>query len=279
MLEGIVSGNIEKRQFSLLEREKLGSYIYALKDPRDRKVFYVGQGINNRVFDHFTEADNHMKSATIIPSSKIMRILDVWAADEDVEWLILSSGHDSANRSLLNSVESAVIDALSESQNGPALNAVSGPNSTFLSKEDMIHIDASPIDPMEQYQTVFVFPIHDALANGENVYNATRMAWSVKDFYREKQNAVAVGIKEFISLGSYRIEKWQNHDEKKYEFIGTEFSNFKNMNWRRIISDAMGYWQRGNYLVIEFDGKGNFRNLKGNSDKSWRSIGFLENID
>lgn len=279
MLQGITSGNIDKRQFSLLERERLGNYIYALKDPRDRKIFYVGQGVNNRVFDHFSEADNHLRSAITIPSSKIMRILDIWATDEDVEWLILSSGHASKNKSVLNSIESAVIDTLSESQNGPALNAVSGPNSTFLSKEDMIQIDAIPIDPDEQYQTVFVFPIHGALANGENVYNATRMAWAVKDFYRGMKDAVAVGIKEFISFGSYRIEKWQNHDDKKYEFIGTEFSEFKNMNWRRIISDAMGYWQRGNYLVIEFDGKGRFRNLKGNSDKTWRSTRLSENVE
>lgn len=279
MLQGIISGNIDKRQFSLLEKQRLGNYIYALKDPRDRKIFYVGQGVNNRVFDHFSEADNHLRSATTIPSSKIMRILDIWASDEDVEWLILSSGHDSTNKLILNSIESAVIDTLSESQNGPALNAVSGPNSTFLSKEDLIQINSKPIDPIEQYQTVFVFPIHGALANGENIYNATRMTWAVKDFYRDMKDAVAVGIKEFISLGSYRIEKWQNHDDKKYEFIGTEFPEFKNMNWRRIISDAMGYWQRGNYLVIEFDGKGKFRNLKGNSDKSWRSIRLSENAE
>ena len=46
-----------QRNFDTLQIERLGKYIYALRDPRDKKIFYVGQGTGNRVFDHFNEAD------------------------------------------------------------------------------------------------------------------------------------------------------------------------------------------------------------------------------
>lgn len=272
MFQGMTPGNLGKRNFSLLEREKLSSYVYALKDPRDQKVFYIGQGNGNRLFEHFIEAENYLNNPSGIPSSKIMRILDVWVAEEDVEWLILSSGHSSDDKNLLDSIESAIIDTLSKSQNGPALNAVSGPHSTFLSEIDLVQIDAPHIDPEEEYGAVFIFPIHGALADGENLYNATRKAWRVPEKYRSLHNAIAVGIKEYISLSAYSIKEWIPHNETKYEFNGKEYLELEHMNWRRIISDAMGYWQRGNYLVVSFDGNGSFRFLRGNPDREWRSI-------
>ena len=43
---------------------ELGTYVYALRDPRDKKVFYVGKGNGNRVFDHFGEAKNEKLSTS-----------------------------------------------------------------------------------------------------------------------------------------------------------------------------------------------------------------------
>lgn len=66
-----------QRSFDPIQKQKLGKYIYALRDPRDRKIFYVGQGSNDRVFAHFNEAGNYANTSVPITdmSSKIIRIL------------------------------------------------------------------------------------------------------------------------------------------------------------------------------------------------------------
>jgi hypothetical protein len=59
---------MEKRmKFSASTREHLGHYVYALVDPSDQKIFYVGKAnANNRAFDHLRAFPmEHTKSRLI----------------------------------------------------------------------------------------------------------------------------------------------------------------------------------------------------------------------
>ncbi|HMP28469.1 MAG TPA: hypothetical protein PKD85_02645 [Saprospiraceae bacterium] len=49
--------------FDILQKEKLGKYIYALRDPRDGIISYIRQGLNNKLFEHFNETDNCLISS------------------------------------------------------------------------------------------------------------------------------------------------------------------------------------------------------------------------
>jgi hypothetical protein len=43
---------MSKCEWAAKVEEELGWYVYALKDPRDGQVFYIGKGKGDRVFQH-----------------------------------------------------------------------------------------------------------------------------------------------------------------------------------------------------------------------------------
>ncbi len=268
------------RSFDILQKEKLGKYIYALRDPRDGKIFYVGQGINDRIFDHFNEAEYCLKSSKSFfdMNSKVIRILDIWKYNEDVEWLILSYNLPLDN-SVADYVESGIVDSLSESQNGETLNEVSPPRSSILLPDDLKAMAAEFVNPLTSHTNVFIFPTQNALNKGANPYHATRSAWPISENYRTLNPSYAVGLKNSISKGSFEILSWMSLPETvRHEFISighpnpSEYLPLLNKNWNNVLARAKGFWQRGNYLIVEFDGNGKFRIIRGSQDsKTWHN--------
>lgn len=259
-----------KRKFDILQHKKLGNYIYALRDPRDGKIFYVGQ-INNRLFDHFNNVDECIRILRPFKelSSKEIRIMDIWRNNEDVEWLILA--HNLPD-DVSDYVEAAIFDSLSESQNGETLNDNNPPKCSRLLPEDLKAMAADFVNP-QIGQFVFLFPIRNTLSNGITPYNATRTSWNINNINKMLNPAYAVGLKNSISIGSFEISSWVNvNGTTRYEFTShghpdpSDYQPLLNKNWNNVLSKARGYWQRGNYLIVEFNGDGKFRIVRGSRD-------------
>jgi hypothetical protein len=263
-----------QRTFDILQKEKLGKYVYALRDPRDGKIFYVGQGLNDRVFEHFNEADNCLISSMPFKnmSSKVIRILDIWNNNEDVEWIILAHNLPTDNN-VADLIESAIFDGLSESQNGETLNEVSPPNSLRLLPDDLDAMAAEFVNPTTPYDSVFIFPIQNTLTKGTSPYNATRTTWAVSGYYQALNPAYAVGLKNSISKGSFQISSWTGvTGTSRQEFTSPGHPNpidhqpLLNKNWNNVLAVAKEFWQRGNYLIVAFNGNGQFRIIRGSKD-------------
>lgn len=268
-----------QRSFDHLQITKLGIYVYALRDPRDKKIFYVGQGQGSRVFSHFNEAENVDVNALNINdvSSKTLRIIDIWKNTRDVDWLILA--HNLA-QGVADSVESGIYDGLTESPNGNPLNDVSPPNSTKLNAEEIVALGAPFVNPANAIEAVFIFSIQNQLSNGFTPYQATRRAWKVNPQNRNINPSFAVGLKNYISVGNFEIDNWHVDviDPAKWEFTSVQdpnpvvYNDLTNMNWTNVIISAVGYWQRGNYLVVAFDGNGRFKVTRGGgSNPIWHN--------
>ena len=84
--------------------EAINYYVYALRDPRDRQVFYVGKGQGDRVLSHIREAGKDVTSER----AKLKRIREIEADGHHVEHLFVRT-HLNGEEAL--TVEQAVIDA------------------------------------------------------------------------------------------------------------------------------------------------------------------------
>lgn len=129
--------------------------------------------------------------------------------------------------------------------------------------------NANPVNPNMAYPRVFIFSIYKALREGKDVYEATRYAWKVNHKLQDlSQETIAVGLENGLLKGAYRIQNWEFVPElSKHQFEGEEISDFYNTKWHSIVNKS-GYWRFGQYLIVEFDGKGKFRFVRGSQDKT-----------
>jgi hypothetical protein len=104
--------------------ERLKYYVYALRDPRDGQVFYVGKGKGARINSHVIEAGKDPTSER----AKLRRIRDVETSGREVELLFLRTELDEA---AALAVEQAVIDAF-RADGHPLTNLVKGHDSGWL---------------------------------------------------------------------------------------------------------------------------------------------------
>ena len=138
----------------------------------------------------------------------------------------------------------------------------------------VIALSAEYVNPNFAIDNVFIFPIHNAINSGASPYNAIRSAWDVSRVNKLLKPSYAVGLKNSISIGSFVISKWltASIDSNKYEFQSPNhpsplnFDALLNKNWTKVLDKVKGFWQRGNYLIIEFNGQGQFKIKRGSQD-------------
>ena len=89
-------------------KEALGYYVYALVDPRDRKIFYIGKGKGNRIFQHSEAA-----LAENTSDLKLDTIRSIISEGEKVGYYIIRHHLEEKEAYL---IESALIDMLTYSR-------------------------------------------------------------------------------------------------------------------------------------------------------------------
>ena len=215
-------------ELSVNSQEQLGAYVYALVDPRSDKVFYVGKGNGNRVFDHCNFAIKDEDAESL----KLSLIREIIAEGLNVKHYILR--HKLSNNEALI-VESVLIDFLTypEFNNESMLtNIVSGHHQWDRGIKTVGEIEAiydckqiSP-DPNDHMLLVSLNRTFD-LARKRNddidLYEITRRAWIVAK-YKAKQVNYVLGIhrgivRSVIKVSGYSWEK-DGKNRDRCAFVG-----------------------------------------------------------
>lgn len=197
--------------FSQAVCEKIGSYVYILKDPRDNSVFYVGKGTGNRIFKHIEDALENPKE-----SDKLNRIREILNEGYTVEYYILRHG---LNSDLALEVESTCIDLL---ELDSLTNSIKGHNAWergLKSTDEIIqHYDARIIVVEEPAVIININNLYRRFMKPDELYEATRSSWKVAKHRREKVK-YAIAAYRGLVREVYEIDEWHPKG-KRWEFTG-----------------------------------------------------------
>jgi len=189
--------------FSPLTCEKLGYYVYMLIDPFDGVVFYVGKGINNRVFAHLNDALEKSTS-----SDKLDHIREIIEGGEKPKHIIVRHGMDEATAF---EVEGALIDAykledLKNEQNGH-YNRQRGLRDWADIEIEYGALPVEIIDPVILLKSTNYSwdPVKRSV-----IYNKIRSDWWVSDA-KTKKIKYALIVRSGIVREVYEIERWEKN--------------------------------------------------------------------
>ncbi|MBX3194810.1 MAG: hypothetical protein KF727_06880 [Microbacteriaceae bacterium] len=183
--------------------DQLRYYVYALRDPRDMQVFYVGKGAGSRIASHVIEAGKD----PISERAKLRRIREIEAQRLQVDLLFLRTGIRDEETAYI--VEQAVIDAFAADQH-ELTNLVRGHHSgtdglatlpVVVARHRAVPCPAIP-DPviMVKIQKGWRSDMND-----HEIYEKTRGHWKVGPRVRSHAK-YCLGIAYGVVRGAYRIE-------------------------------------------------------------------------
>lgn len=207
--------------FSQATIEKIDSYVYCLYDPRDAKIFYIGKGTRNRVFDHVKGAVDGDEE-----DMKVNTIRDIVNTGNRVGHYIVKHGL-TAKEAL--EVESSLIDLLTFpvfQELSKITNIAAGYHSWDRGIRTVDEIEslyaAKPIGDKQISHRVLIININKTYKSGIPPYEATRKYWRL-DIKRARNVEFIICEYRGIFRAIYKAKEWLRDDgSKRWYFTGEE---------------------------------------------------------
>jgi len=184
-----------------------GFYVYALIDPRNEKVFYIGKGTGNRVFSHEIESGKSRESE----KKKIQQIREIENSGYSVKRLIVNWGL-SENEAFV--AEATMINLLKHMPDIRLANEVSGHHvhESLTTEEFELQYGAVPLEKEDIKHSILVIKINKLYRRGmseEELYDAVRGFWaaSLKSIETRKVKYV-FGVYNGLIVGVYKPDVW-----------------------------------------------------------------------
>lgn len=221
---------VGNKEFSAYVTEQVGWYVYALRDPRDGKVFYIGKGQGNRVFAH---ANGAVAEEGDDVSQKIAMIKEIHNAGKQVDTLIIRHGIKTGSDAYV--VESALIDLLylldKDGSNDlfQITNLVKGHDYQALgcmsTNAVIAQYDAEPCPEITEPVMLLKIPVRwFPQMTDEELFESTHGWWKVGE--RRNKAKYAFAVRDGVIRGIYEIYTWRPRAKGDRGFIEGEKGRF-----------------------------------------------------
>lgn len=239
-------------------QKALGIYVYALRDPDTKEVFYIGKGTGNRILQHTTEAKKNPASE----KAKLKRIRAIEAKGKSVDHLFIRTGIKTDAEAF--AIEQAIIDAFSANRHtskGKSIltNLVAGHEHTdkgLASFDTVMARHATPKTPKIN-RPVLVLKLNrkwEPDMNQEDLLEVSRGVWRVGKDVREKAE-LAIVISFGVIRGVYEIENRSWKPAKGTQHAGKWIFEGKiatDKNLQALIGSDMGKRVRNQVSIQKF---------------------------
>lgn len=199
--------------------EKLGWYVYALRDPRNGAIFYVGKGKGDRVYQHARHA--RTVEGQTRSQLKLETIYSIHASKLDVGVEIIR--HLIPAEEMAYEIESAVIDAVRLV--GVDLANIAGGHGQSRGwqplEEIVVKYVAQPVTIALEHRVILIRINREfrLARTAEDLYEATRKWWVAAPNRRKPEFAFCVY--DGIVRAVYRIETWEHRQlDNRWAFHG-----------------------------------------------------------
>ena len=205
------------KQFDSVAEQEIKFYVYALIDPRNKKIFYVGKGHGNRWYHHIKEANAADPNSA---SLKLKTIQDIHDSGNAVKVFIVRHGIE--NEKVAYEIEAAVMSACELIQEyGVGTSAVEllniagehGSDKGVLSVLDIqLAYNAGEAPPITEQ--VVILKISKRWKFGMRPADLMESTWGWWPYRKEMNQAkFAFAVSSGIIRGVYKIEKWRERKE------------------------------------------------------------------
>jgi len=204
--------------FDEKSRQALKYYVYMLLDSSDNKPFYVGKGIDNRVFNHLACA----LTDTDTSNAKYDKIREIIESGHTVKHIIVRHG---LSESEAFQIEASLIDTLTYC--GLLLsNIVGGHNSIekgLMTSEEIARLyNAQPLNEMGSNCVLININKTYQRGNGTNpIYQATKETWLIS---KRKLPQIKYVLSEFRGLivEVFEVKNWYSKQRSKNKTMDKE---------------------------------------------------------
>ncbi|MFV0533905.1 MAG: LEM-3-like GIY-YIG domain-containing protein [Cumulibacter sp.] len=184
---------------------QLRYYVYALRDPRNRRVFYIGKGKGSRINAHAIDASKDRASER----DKLRIITEIEADGRAVDLLFLRTGIDDEQTAFI--VEQAVIDAFYASNQALTNRARGHDSHTHGLASLATAVAKHRAEPCPRIDLpIIMVKIQKNWrpdSNEQEIFEHTRGYWKIAANVRD-QARYCLGVAHGIVRGAYRIDSW-----------------------------------------------------------------------
>ena len=190
-----------------------GFYVYALIDPRNEKVFYIGKGTGNRVFSHEIESGKTPKSE----KAKLHKIQEIERDGFAVKRLIVNWGLSEVEAF---ASEATLINLLNYIPDMKLTNEVSGHHvHEALSVEEFeLLYGATPLQMEDIKHGILVIKINKLYRRDmgdDELYDAVRGYWKASlNSIKTRKIEYVFGVYNGLIVAVYKPDEWHYIHEK-----------------------------------------------------------------